>query len=128
MSKSLDAMFNQYINGGGLTDEERAWFEDRLPAYRRENIARTETMRASNAGSNALYVDWGAKQKEWLATADDRTRPEHQVGAAWGRPPLVVGIDEKFMIGGEELEYPGDPAGDPGNTCQCRCTVLPVIE
>lgn len=126
MQKSLDALFDQYIDGD-LSDEERQWFEDRMPDYRKENIARTETMRASNAGSTALYRDWGTKQKEWLSTADDRTRAEHRVGSAWGQPPLVVGIDEAFSIGGESLEYPGDPAGDPGNTCQCRCTVLPVI-
>ena len=121
MQKALGALFDQYIEGGGLTDEERAWFEERTPAYRRENIARTETMRASNAGSFALFRSWGAPQKEWLATKDGRTRPEH--AAANGQ---VVGIDEKFSVGGEMLEYPGDPNGDPGNTCQCRCTVLPA--
>jgi len=126
MQKGLAVLFDQYMNGGGLTDEERKWFQDRTPAYRRENIARTETMRASNAGSHALFRDWGALQKEWYSTHDDRTRPEHRVGAVWGQPALVVGIDEMFSIGGERLDYPGDPAGSPGNTCQCRCTVLPA--
>jgi len=127
MQKGLGALFDQYVNGGGLTDEERQWFQDRTPAYRRENIARTETMRASNAGSHALFRDWGAPQKEWYSTHDDRTRQEHRVGAVWGLPALVVGMDEKFLIGRERLEYPGDPAGSPKNTCQCRCTVLPVL-
>jgi len=27
----------------------------------------------------------------------------------------------------EELDYPGDPAGSPGNTINCRCTILPVL-
>ena len=128
MDKALDELFNQYIEGGGLSEEARQWFEERLPAYRRELIARTETIRASNAGSNALYKGWQINRKEWLATADDRTRPEHQVGVTWGQAPLVVGIDDTFTIGGEELAYPGDPAGSPANFCNCRCTVLPVIE
>jgi SPP1 gp7 family putative phage head morphogenesis protein len=123
MDKALDELFNQYINGGGLSEEARQWFADRTPAYRKELISRTETIRASNAGSNALYKDWGAKQKEWLATSDERTRPEHV--EANGQ---VVGMDEKFSVGGEDMEYPGDPAGSPSNFCNCRCTVLPVIE
>jgi hypothetical protein len=126
MQKALGALFGQYLNGGGLTDEERAWFENRTPAYRRENIARTETIRASNAGSFALYRDWGANQKEWYSTHDDRTRPEHRVGEAWGKPALVVDMEKPFHIGGERLMYPGDPSGSPANTCQCRCTVLPA--
>jgi SPP1 gp7 family putative phage head morphogenesis protein len=122
MQKALGVLFDQYLTGGGLTDEERQWFQDRTPAYRTENIARTETMRASNAGSTALFQDWGVGQKEWLATKDNRTRPEH-----WAANGQVVGIDESFDVGGEKLEYPGDPSGDPANTCQCRCTVLPVM-
>lgn len=126
MTKALGTLFDQYMSGGGLADEERRWFEDRTPAYRRENIARTETMRASNAGSAALFGAWGAPQKEWYSTGDNRTREEHRVGSVWGKPALVVGIDETFEVGGERLAYPGDPAGSPKNTCQCRCTVLPA--
>jgi uncharacterized protein with gpF-like domain len=40
----------------------------------------------------------------------------------------VQDIDEPFDVGGEQLMYPGDPAGSPGNTINCRCTVLPVME
>jgi hypothetical protein len=90
-------------------------------------IARTETIRASNAGSEATYRDWGVQQKEWLATSDDRTRDCHRVGRAWGQEPVVVGMDDNFTICGESLAYPGDPGGSPANTINCRCTVLPVM-
>ena len=128
MDKALDELFDQYISGGGLSEEARQWFADRLPAYRKEMIALTETIRASNAGSNALYKDWGAKQKGWLSTSDDRTRtpPDSEFDHV-GANGEVVGIDEKFTQTGEDMDYPGDPAGSPGNFINCRCTVLPVI-
>jgi HK97 family phage portal protein len=132
MQKQLGLTFDRYIDpaftldGRKLTDEEIQWFTDRQPAYRTENIARTETMRAENAGSNALYQDWGAPAHEWWSTHDDRTRDIHRIGAAWGQPALIVPIGQPFEVGGEKLMYPGDPSGDPGNTCQCRCTDLPA--
>jgi hypothetical protein len=39
---------------------------------------------------------------------------------------MIVGVDETFSVGGEDLEYPGDPNGSPENVIQCRCTVAPV--
>ena len=124
-NKALDALFDQYVNGGGLSEDARQWFADRMPAYRKELISRVETMRASNAGSNALYKDWGVKQSEWLSTMDDRTRDTHM--EANGQ---VVNMGEFFSVGGYDMEYPldmehGAPIGEAAN---CRCTVLPVIE
>ncbi len=129
MQKAIDAMFEAAL-GGTLTDEERAWFEERLPAHRTELIARTETMRASNSGSMELFREYGAKRKEWLSTKDDRTRgqdpkDEFDHVSADGQ---VVGIDEAFEVSGEELQFPGDPSASVGNFANCRCTVLPVID
>jgi len=121
MQSHLTAMFDQWMNGN-LSAEDFKWFAERMPPYRTESISRTETIRSSNAGTNQLFNEWGVKRKEWLSTNDDRTRPEHI--AANGQ---VVGINEKFNVGGEELEFPGDPNGSPENTIQCRCTTLPVV-
>lgn len=126
MQKRLEAIFQQWMEGD-LTSEDFEWFEARMPDHRRETIARTETIKASNAGSEALYRDWGAHGKEWLATADSRTREAHQIGVTWGDPPLVVPINASFDVGGESLRYPLDPQGSPENTINCRCTVLPVL-
>ena len=84
-------------------------------------------IRASNATSFNLYRTWGVTEKEWFSTPDDRTRPSHQVGAAWGQDALVVSVDEPFIINGSPLQYPGDPGGPLDETIQCRCTVLPVM-
>lgn len=124
MEEQLGILFNQWVDGGG----DAAQFAlDRLPPQRLELIARDQSVRASNAGSYELYKDWGVTQKEWLATPDDRTRDAHRVGIAWGKDPLVSDIGGKFHIGNSYVEYPGDPAGQPEDVIQCRCTLIPVI-
>ena len=121
MTRNLETTFEQWMDGD-LSPEDFEWLEERMPPFRLETIARTETIKASNAGSEALYKDWGMEQKEWLATMDGRTRDAH--AAASGQ---VVGIDESFEVGGQMLAYPGDPAGSAENVINCRCTVLPVV-
>jgi len=37
-------------------------------------------------------------------------------------------MQDTFTVGGEKLRYPGDPAGSPWNTINCRCTQLPVLD
>jgi hypothetical protein len=122
MSNRLELVFQQW-GKDGLTPEDFDWMEARMPQFRRDAIARTESMRAANSASNALFAEYGAPKKEWLATLDNRCRAEH--ATANGQ---VVGVGESFRVGGESLAYPGDPAGSAGNTIACRCTVLPVLE
>jgi len=122
MQKAVNLTFDQWIKGNVNADDIH-FALDRLPPHRTEMIARTETMRASNAGANALYKDWGVHQKEWLATTgDNRTRPTHL--AANGQ---VVNIDSYFTVGGASLKHPGDPSGPLEETINCRCTELPVV-
>lgn len=84
-------------------------------------IARTEVISAFNGAAatqaSLLPADVVAGQ-EWIATRDGRTRPAH--ASADG---LMVPIGEPFPVGGDNLAYPGDPAGRAANTVQCRCTV-----
>jgi len=91
-------------------------------AFRAERIARTEVIGTLNGGKLDGYEQMGIERKEWLATQDDRTRDEH--AEADGQ---TVGIADSFDVGGQSLEYPGDPNGDPANIVNCRCTVLPVV-
>jgi SPP1 gp7 family putative phage head morphogenesis protein len=96
---------------------------DNMSKSRAETIARTETMSSVNAGQFEVYKGEGATKKEWLSTSDDRTRDAH--AAANGQ---VVGIDEPFDVGGEQIMYPGDPSGSAECVINCRCTVLPYLE
>ena len=122
MQKHLTTLFDQWSKGD-VTPQEFDWYTSRMPPYRTEMIARTETIRSSNAGSDELYREWGVQQHEWLATKDDRVRDDHL--AADGQ---IVGIDEPFIVGGYEADFPGDPNLPPEESINCRCTVLPVME
>lgn len=101
------------------------WFK-----YQALRIARTETTTATNlattlAAENSEYE----LQKTWISAQDNRTR----------RPPkspfdhldmngVTVDADRPFFVGGEEIEYPGDPQGTAGNIINCRCKVVYTIK
>jgi hypothetical protein len=89
-------------------------------------IARTETIGALNAGRLESFRAVGQiedipLEKFWLATDDTRTRPDH-VLAEGQRVP----VGSPFIVGGAELQFPGDPTGPANQTIQCRCTMLLV--
>ena len=83
-------------------------------------IARTETTRVENSARQAVgdegkrlgFTMW----KRWVATADERTRPDH--AAADGQE---VPNDEPFEVGGELMMYPGDISlgASAGNVVNC---------
>jgi uncharacterized protein with gpF-like domain len=82
-------------------------------------IAETESCCSINFGVSATYQAEGVETKTWLAISDDRTRDDH--ADADGQ---TVGIDEPFIVGGEEMDYPGDPEASAENVVRCRCTML----
>ncbi len=85
--------------------------------------ARTAVTGAQNAGrqdSYAAAARMGIQlEKRWLATLDGRTRHNH--AAADGQ---TVEEDKPFIVGGEELMYPGDSRGSGWNIYNCRCTTI----
>jgi HK97 family phage portal protein len=89
---------------------------------RSELIARSEMASVANAAAVESYQQNGIEKIEWLASIDERTREAH--AAADGQ---VVDVGQPFMVGGEMLKAPGDPAGSAENTINCRCTVIPVL-
>jgi hypothetical protein len=80
-------------------------------------ILRTESNRAINYG-NELAMDKFEYQvqKRWIAVHDDRTRTAHL--AADGQ---TVDQQGAFSVGGEVMEFPGDPNASGENTINCRC-------
>lgn len=87
-------------------------------------IARTETHGAANAGADAGARSTGLTlNKEWVASGDNRTRIAHS--SADGQ---VVAMDSPFLVGGENLMYPGAPGGSAGNVINCRCTVAHLVD
>lgn len=88
-------------------------------------IARTESTTAANQGA-LLGADGSDYQtnKMWLAVLDANTRPAHVTANG-----ETVALDETFLVGGESLAFPGDPAGSAKNIINCRCAlaIIPVI-
>jgi uncharacterized protein with gpF-like domain len=121
VQKRLGLMFDRWMTGK-LTAQEFEWLAGRLPEYRREMIARTETMKALNTISFKLYGAWGVDEHEWLSAHDNRTRLDHR--EADGQ---VVIVGTPFLVGGEQLLYPGDPKGSAGNVINCRCCTVPRV-
>jgi HK97 family phage portal protein len=128
---NLKATLSEAIeNGESLRNQMKRLMEmtdgvyDDMNSYRAEMIARTETGSSVNYGSYATYKTEGIEKKEWISTRDDRTRDDHKEENI---EKLVIGIDESFDIGGEKLDFPGDPAGSAGNVINCRCTIAPVV-
>lgn len=94
---------------------------DRKAAVRN---ARTMATGAQNAGRVDAYKraeDMGVDVEQmWMATLDDRTRHSHRALDGETRP-----LGEAFSNG---CEYPGDPAGEPSEVYNCRCTLRGVVK
>jgi hypothetical protein len=123
--KRSDPVMRRLAKDGGTLTE--AQVERMTAAYRKgwqgfnaETHARTAALDASRAGQRASWeaaieqggLDRSRMMKRWVATMDDRTRPEHE--AAHG---IEVQIDELFPVDGG-VQVPGE------NAYNCRCVAL----
>lgn len=96
-----------------------------LTRIRARLIARTETVSAANAAAIINAKEVAAKtglklNKIWIATRDDRTRPDHA-----DINQQVIGVNDNFNVGGYLMHQPGDRTkGAPGDEiCNCRCVI-----
>ena len=79
-----------------------------------QNAGRIETMhRAQDMG---IVV-----RKQWLATLDRRTRDSHRLLDGQEQD-----VDKPFKSELGDIMFPGDPAAQPGNVYNCRCTLIHV--
>ncbi len=93
--------------------------------YKLKRIARTEGHRLHEtagrlAREEAIYHGIDV-EKIWLATLDSETREDHVLADG-----QRVGANESFIVGGENLDFAGDPAGSAENVIHCRCTTANV--
>lgn len=87
-------------------------------------ITETQATRVENKSvfDVFVYADEVAKKsnkimvKVWHTQEDSKVRDAH--ARAEGQE---AEIDKPFYVGGEQLMYPGDFTGSPGNIIHCRC-------
>jgi hypothetical protein len=95
---------------------------DEAQGFRAEMIARTEVGSAQQFGRMEEMKAQKVENQVWVAIFNN-TRPAH--ADADGE---VVKVGERFNVGGEFLDYPGDFSGSPDNTINCQCSVSPTLE
>jgi hypothetical protein len=120
----------------GVKATDGVWGKRRRPevvrgvAARSEAIVRTEMTRIFNLSQNTTQEQAAdiipGLLKRWIATADRRTRITHRnAHRRYFKEPIPV--NEPFHVGNSFLMYPGDPAGSPQETINCRCTMATIV-
>jgi len=109
-----------------LADRVRGVFNN-LSKGEARRIAMTETSAAYGYSRHAAMMGAGVEYKCWVSSHGDNVREAHQIAEEnYGDPENAVAVDEPFTVGGEELMYPGDPAGSPENVINCHCVQIAV--
>ena len=102
-----------------------------MTPHRLEMISRTTTLQSSNLGTLHLGEAWQIPMaKEWLATFDNRARPDHKEAGLKYVDDGAIPLDEKFVVGGVSMDAPLDPNAPVGQIVFCRCALnlVPLIE
>jgi uncharacterized protein with gpF-like domain len=108
-----------------IADRVDKFYLEEVVPDRAMTIARTEVGIATNWAQDQVARGTDAlMEKEWLSLADDRTRDDHR-DANGQRQPL----DEPFVVGGDEMMFPGDDSlgAGPEQIINCRCAVLHYV-
>jgi HK97 family phage portal protein len=125
VNKTTQAMVGRHLRAGlergdSLNDLTKQIAKD-LGSNRARalTIARTQTAGALDSGRHEGFRQSGVDGKSWITSGDDQVRDAHRAaGALYGK---AIPLDQAFVVGGERLMYPGDPAGSAANIVNCRC-------
>jgi len=105
-------------------------FDKASNASRAKGIAATESQGGMGLGGQMAIEALGelglVDQKQWrclhgTGNIDGRVRPAHKEANY-----QTVSVHDKFWVGGERADYPGDHKLSPGNRCQCRCLAVGI--
>ncbi len=107
-----------------LADRVRGVFNN-LQNFEARRIAMTETSATYGFTRNEAMNEAGVEYKSWLSSHGPTVREAHAAAEEqYGDAPIP--LDEPFVVDGEELMYPGDESGSPGNVINCHCIQIAV--
>lgn len=105
----------------GVQNEVSAIRAARTIVNAAENKGRFDS--AERAQENGVILG-----KRWITVHDSRTRDWHKkAGDDYGAEQDAIPLDEPFIVGGEEMMYPGEVGAKPANVYNCRCGMSRVI-
>lgn len=106
-----------------LAKRVRDTMDGEIARSRARTIARTETIRSSNWATHEAHKASGVVDtRKWIATADSRTRYDHDRLAN-----TVVPLTQRFQLDGHWAWHPGG-FGVAALDINCRCTTVAVIQ
>lgn len=133
--RRFDSTVQRAIDGETTLSQEQidrmvGRYEQRYLKYRSETIARTEAIRAVNRGNLEAWrqavadgvINADQVVRYWMHSHDEKVRDSHLLIPDMNADG--VGIDEPFDSPLGPIMYPGDPAAEPANTVNCRCTQI----
>jgi len=123
LRSSLAEGFDQGEDINSLARRVRSVFSE-AKGKRSVTIARTESVRAQNAGQVIASKQAGFKGKQWLSTRDPKVREAHAVGT--GLDGQIQPIDGNFVDpDGATGPWPG-AMSTAASSVNCRCTTISV--
>lgn len=139
MKKEMSMIVQQAKNEGWNGKQLEREIRNRLPemyAGRAKNIARTETGKLNTAITLSTYKEIGIQYYVWMATMDERTRPDHAMmnGLICSATDPTVWYEENPDDPMHPIEHRRDDTMvhlHPGDDFQCRCTMVmwdPVVD
>lgn len=139
MKKEMSMIVQQAKNEGWNGKQLEREIRNRLPekyAGRAKNIARTETGKLNTAITLSTYKEIGIQYYVWMATMDERTRPDHAMmnGLICSATDPTVWYEENPDDPMNPIEHKRDDTMvhlHPGDDFQCRCTMVmwdPVVD
>lgn len=109
-----------------------AWLNDSLPLTEQPSTPPSDvqarrianwlaTMSVNDATRFVVATSDDQLLIEWVTMRDDAVRDLH-------RPlnGVQIPVTDSFQVGQWQLQYPGQPVGDPEAWIECRCVVRPV--
>ena len=129
VNRQINTALVEGLEAGDTNDQLAARVKavfNQLTNSEARRIATTETAASYGFSRNLAMKDAGIEYKAWLTSGGDNVREAHAQAGEDYSPENAIEVNEPFIVDGEELQYPGDESGSPGNVINCHCIQIAV--